>query len=129
MTESRPPIRILANATAAPIIGARALASPVPDASPPPRAAPAFLAACSPAGAKPRAPQATGGALEDALSIYTWGDYDAPEVLEAFTAELGPKITLELVQFERGAHLEARRGEGHERATTSSCRPERSSRR
>ena len=53
-----------------------------------------LLAACTTPGGSP-APAATGGALEDALSIYTWGDYDAPEVLEGFTADLGPRITLD----------------------------------
>jgi spermidine/putrescine transport system substrate-binding protein len=53
-----------------------------------------FLAACTTPGGSP-APLATGGPLENALSIYTWGDYDAPEVLEGFTADLGPRITLD----------------------------------
>lgn len=52
-----------------------------------------LLAACAPSAQTGAAP-ATGGALEPKLSIFTWGDYDAPEVLEGFTAELGPKITL-----------------------------------
>lgn len=52
-----------------------------------------LLSACAGPGAKPAAaPTATGGDLESELSIYSWGEYDAPEVLEAFTAELGPKI-------------------------------------
>ncbi len=55
----------------------------------------ALLAACTPeGGAKPGA-AATGGALEDTLSIYTWGDYDAPEVLEGFTSDKGPRIVLD----------------------------------
>jgi spermidine/putrescine transport system substrate-binding protein len=53
-----------------------------------------LLAACTTPGGDP-APAATGGTLENALSIYTWGDYDAPEVLEAFTSEKGPRITLD----------------------------------
>jgi spermidine/putrescine transport system substrate-binding protein len=53
-----------------------------------------LLAACTTPGGDP-APAATGGTLENALSIYTWGDYDAPEVLEAFTADKGPRITLD----------------------------------
>lgn len=52
-----------------------------------------LLAACAPSGS-PTTAQASGGALEDRLSIYTWGDYDAPDVLDAFTADLGPKISL-----------------------------------
>ncbi len=53
-----------------------------------------LLAACTTPGGNP-APAATGGTLENALSIYTWGDYDAPEVLEAFTTDKGPRITLD----------------------------------
>lgn len=57
----------------------------------------ALLAACAPGkgqGGQPAA-QATGGALEGSLSVYSWGDYDAPEVLSAFTKELGPKLTVD----------------------------------
>ncbi|SMH29630.1 spermidine/putrescine transport system substrate-binding protein [Rathayibacter oskolensis] len=54
----------------------------------------AFLAACSSTGAG-SAPTATGGALESDLSIYTWGDYDAPDVISAFTSGEGPQITLD----------------------------------
>ncbi|MGI9824117.1 extracellular solute-binding protein, partial [Agromyces sp. Marseille-Q5079] len=54
-----------------------------------------LLAACTPGGATSAGPQATGGALEDKLSIYTWGDYDSPDVIAAFTEELGPKVTLD----------------------------------
>jgi Spermidine/putrescine-binding periplasmic protein len=54
----------------------------------------AFLAACSNPNGSP-AGQATGGPVEDSLSIYTWGDYDAPEALEAFTSDVGPRIVLD----------------------------------
>ncbi|MBN9181867.1 MAG: extracellular solute-binding protein, partial [Microbacterium sp.] len=54
----------------------------------------AFLAACSAGVAKP-APSATGGKLEGSLSMYSWGDYDAPEVLKDFTKTLGPKLTVD----------------------------------
>lgn len=54
----------------------------------------AFLAACSPGGSTTPSTQATGGALEDSLSIFTWGDYDSPDVVEGFTAELGPTVNL-----------------------------------
>ena len=54
----------------------------------------AFLAACSAGGAKP-APSAAGGKLEGSLSMYSWGDYDAPEVLKDFTKTLGPKLTVD----------------------------------
>jgi spermidine/putrescine transport system substrate-binding protein len=53
-----------------------------------------FLAACSSPGSAPTA-RATGGALESKLSVYTWGDYDDPDVLAEFTSELGPNITLD----------------------------------
>jgi spermidine/putrescine transport system substrate-binding protein len=54
----------------------------------------AFLAACSSGGAQPSA-SATGGGLEDSLSIYSWGDYDAPEVLQGFTREMGPTVRVD----------------------------------
>jgi spermidine/putrescine transport system substrate-binding protein len=54
----------------------------------------AFLAACSAGGVKP-APAATGGKLESSLSMYSWGDYDAPDVLKDFTKTLGPKLTVD----------------------------------
>ncbi|KZE88788.1 Spermidine-binding periplasmic protein SpuE [Agromyces sp. NDB4Y10] len=94
MSESRPPVRILASTAAAKAISAelsrRRFLSFAAAAG-----ATGLLAACSPGGQSSNAPQATGGELENSLSIYTWGDYDAPEVLEAFTAELGPTIQLD----------------------------------
>lgn len=49
----------------------------------------AFLAACS-------SPESTlSNGLESQLSMYSWGDYDAPEVLTAFTKDLGPKLTVD----------------------------------
>lgn len=51
------------------------------------------LAACTPV-TRPNT-QATGGPVEGELSIYSWGDYDAPEVLEAFTSTLGATITMD----------------------------------
>ncbi|GMA90864.1 polyamine ABC transporter substrate-binding protein [Homoserinibacter gongjuensis] len=86
-------VRILASRAAAPIVrrelsrrGFLAVAGGVGTTM--------LLAACTTPGGDP-APAATGGTLENALSIYTWGDYDAPEVLEAFTSEKGPRITLD----------------------------------
>ena len=56
----------------------------------------AALAACAPVDPQAGgAPAATGGPLADNLNIYTWGDYDDPSVLETFTAQLGPQITLD----------------------------------
>lgn len=53
-----------------------------------------LLAACSSPDSS-TAPRATGAALEDKLTIYTWGDYDDPDVLAQFTADLGPAVTLD----------------------------------
>ena len=39
--------------------------------------------------------RATGGDLEGQVSIYTWGEYDSPDVLESFTSELGPNVQLD----------------------------------
>jgi spermidine/putrescine transport system substrate-binding protein len=97
MTESRTPLRILAHESAVPIIAKelsrRRFLSLAAIAG-----GTAVLAACAPGGngaATDPTSQASGGALESALSIYTWGDYDAPEVVSAFTSELGPKVTLD----------------------------------
>lgn len=39
---------------------------------------------------------ATGdGTLEDRLNVFTWGEYDDPKVLEAFTKSQGPKIQVD----------------------------------
>ncbi|TQJ29807.1 extracellular solute-binding protein [Microbacterium sp. SLBN-146] len=94
MPESRTPLRILAPHEAVPTIarelsrrrflGLAAIAGGT-----------AVLAACAPGGSGSPAPQATGGDLESSLSIYTWGDYDSPDVVEGFTAELGPTVTLD----------------------------------
>ena len=87
------PVRILASRAAAPILvrelSRRRFLSFAAAAG-----GAAFLAACSSPGANP-APVATGGELEDKLSMYSWGDYDAPEVLEGFTKEFGPKFTVD----------------------------------
>lgn len=94
MTEHRNPVRILASESAAKMIRSelsrRRFLSFAAAAG-----ATGLLAACTPGGGTSTAPQATGGALEDELSIYTWGEYDSPDVLGAFTDELGPRITLD----------------------------------
>lgn len=94
MPASRTPIRILAPEAATPIIMREvsrrrflSFAALTGGA--------AFLAACAPGGGSSPAPQATGGALESSLSVYTWGDYDSPEVISSFTADLGPRVTLD----------------------------------
>ena len=97
------------------VIAQRAVASPLPELRRAPAAPPAarrVLRRAAPRDPPRRRPAAP---LEDSLSIYTWGDYDAPDVLEGFTAEPRPEGHARLVQLERGAHLEARRGQGHER--------------
>ncbi|MFE6997556.1 spermidine/putrescine ABC transporter substrate-binding protein [Microbacterium sp. NPDC057659] len=53
-----------------------------------------LFTACAPPKGAVSAP-ASGGPLEDRLSIYTWSDYDDPEVLDAFTKQSGPKIVVD----------------------------------
>jgi spermidine/putrescine transport system substrate-binding protein len=94
MAESPTPVRILASTAAAPIIAKeltrrRFLSFAAATGTV------GVLAACTPGGQTGSAPQATGGTIEDSLSIYTWGDYDAPEVIEGFTSEFGPTITMD----------------------------------
>lgn len=90
MTE-RPEIRILASTSTARIINRevsrRAFLSFTAAAG-----AAAVLAACTPAKTAGSI-QATGGPLESKMSMYSWGDYDSPDVIEAFTKDLGPAIT------------------------------------
>lgn len=105
MTVPEQPLRVLAHASAVPRIHREltrrsilGLATTVGGAG--------LLSACSGGGgggqggnatsvptAAPPSQVATGGPIEDALSMYSWGDYDAPEVLEAFTKAKGPAIT------------------------------------
>lgn len=94
MTDPRSPLRILAPRSSVGAIGLElsrrrflslaALAGGT-----------ALLAACTPGGGASSQPQATGGALEDSLSVYTWGEYDSPDVVSAFTSDKGPKVTLD----------------------------------
>ncbi len=94
MNSTSSPIRILAHDSAVPVI-ARELTRRRFLGLLAVTGSTAFLAACSPAGGTGASPQATGGSLEYALSVYTWGDYDSPDVVADFTAELGPKVTLD----------------------------------
>lgn len=93
MTPSQPTVRILASTSAAKIIASevsrRRFLSFVGAAG-----ATGLLAACAGPGTSADV-AATGGPLEKGLSIYTWGAYDDPAVLESFTKELGPNITLD----------------------------------
>ncbi|NAZ83067.1 extracellular solute-binding protein [Kineococcus sp. R8] len=54
------------------------------------------LAACGGGSSSSSSSAATAdGQVEDALNIYTWADYDAPEVLEAFQADGGPTLQID----------------------------------
>lgn len=93
MRAERSPLRILASSDASPIISRefsrRGFLSFTAAAG-----GTVFLAACSsPSG--DASPHATGGPVESKLSIYSWGDYDAPDVLTAFTDSVGTAITLD----------------------------------
>jgi len=55
----------------------------------------ALLSACSPQAGAGSSPQATGGALESGLSIYSWGDYDDPDLVAQFSSDLGPTLTFD----------------------------------
>ena len=94
MPESRTPVRILAHENAVPVI-ARELSRRRFLSFAAAAGGAALLAACAPSGGAKSSPQATGGALESSLSVYTWGDYDSPDVVAGFTSELGPKVTLD----------------------------------
>ncbi|MBO0981332.1 spermidine/putrescine ABC transporter substrate-binding protein [Microbacterium sp. SD291] len=87
-------IRILADSKAAPILRhqltRRGFMSTVAALG-----AAGLLTACTPAGGGKPAAQATGGEIEGSLSIYSWGEYDAPEVVEAFTNEHGAKVVMD----------------------------------
>ncbi|MEV8267961.1 extracellular solute-binding protein [Microbacterium sp. NPDC076911] len=94
MTESSNPLRILAPQEAVPTIAREisrrrflSVAAITGGA--------AVLAACSPGGDSTPSTAATGGELESSLSVYTWGDYDSPDVIASFTANLGPSVTLD----------------------------------
>lgn len=87
-------VRILANATASRVIGHELTRRGFIGATVAVGAA-GLLAACTPSGEPTPAPGATGGPLEGGLAIYTWGDYDDPELLTQFTSENGPQITLD----------------------------------
>ncbi len=89
----RPPVRVLANTASARKIrteltrrGFLATAIAASGA--------VLFTACAP-GKASAASSAHGGPLEDKLSIYTWSDYDAPEVLTAFTKKKGPKVVVD----------------------------------
>lgn len=54
------------------------------------------LAGCGGGGGGSKTAQVASDAkIEGDLSIYTWGDYDDPQVLKDFTGEVGPRITLD----------------------------------
>ncbi|MDL9978551.1 polyamine ABC transporter substrate-binding protein [Microbacterium sp. ASV49] len=53
-----------------------------------------LLAACTPGGSGLPNPAASGGKLEGSLSMYSWGDYDSPDVLKAYQKKFGQKLTV-----------------------------------
>lgn len=93
MSPSENPVRILASTSAARVIAnevsRRRFLSFLGAAG-----ATGFLAACA-GPATSGGPVATGGPLEKGLSIYTWGTYDDPKVLDSFGKDVGPTITLD----------------------------------
>ncbi len=54
----------------------------------------AALAGCAPSGSGLPNPAATGGPLEGSLSMYSWGDYDSPDVLKAFQKKFHQTMTV-----------------------------------
>jgi spermidine/putrescine transport system substrate-binding protein len=52
----------------------------------------ALLAGCSTKG---KGGGGTAAGLESKLNIYTWGDYDDPDVIKDFTKSFGPKVTMD----------------------------------
>jgi len=54
----------------------------------------AALAGCAPSGSGLPNPPATGGPLEGSLSMYSWGDYDSPDVLKAFQKKFHQTMTV-----------------------------------
>ncbi len=79
---SEEPIRILASRAAIPIIK-RELSRRNFLAFSAAAASVAALAACTPGGAS------------SSLNIYSWGDYDSPEVVKDFTKQLGTNVTFD----------------------------------
>ena len=94
MNDSNNSIRILADSTVAPLVRRHLTRRGFLGAVAALGAA-GILTACSPDGGSAPAPQATGGEVEKELSVYSWGDYDAPEVVEAFTSESGAKVIMD----------------------------------
>lgn len=101
MDKSDKPIRILAHTSALPRIR-RDISRRHLMALAASGAGAAFLSACgggtggsgsAGAGAPITEPIATGGPLEGSVSMYSWGEYDAPAVLKEFRTSLGPKVT------------------------------------
>ncbi len=69
----------------------------------------ATLAAC----ADPNS--AAGSSGSGSLNIYTWGEYDDPAVLKAFTASQGPQDHARHLRVEPRDDRETERGQGHQR--------------
>jgi spermidine/putrescine transport system substrate-binding protein len=56
--------------------------------------APALLAGCGD-DSEPASGGDTAAGVGDRLTMYTWGEYDDPAVLEGFTSEVGPRLQLD----------------------------------
>lgn len=54
----------------------------------------AGLSGCAASGSGRPNPAATGGPLEGSLTLYSWGDYDSPDVLEGFQKEFKQTLTV-----------------------------------
>ena len=85
------PIRILASAEAAPRIRAALSRRAFLGALGAFGTAGALAACAAPGGG----PNAGDGTIEDTLAMYTWGDYDSPDVLEQFQADNSVRMTVD----------------------------------
>ena len=83
-------LRVLLPATSASPVSRRSFLSAVALAG-----GAAGLGALTGCGGGSASAPGSDGKIEDALSIYTWGDYDDPQVLKDFTKDVGPRITLD----------------------------------
>src|SRR3954471_5538823 len=91
MTDSNEPIKILAPPAAANRISRRLFLGTAAGA-----AGTAMLSACgSDSSSTTDGPAAPAGAVEDKLNMYTWGEYNSPQVIKDFEAKDDLKMTLD----------------------------------
>lgn len=93
MTDHTPRVRILASSALAQRLNRRAFLGSAALLG-----GSAFLAACGGggSGSGSGSGQASGGGeLEDSLNIYTWAEYDDPDVIKEFTSSTGPKVQID----------------------------------